>query len=130
MVPMRRTQRAEQGLHFIPPTGANWEAMLVDNAHKTSGTSSREVKKSISSAMAWAVRWIRGMTLNTKYAHGAKLSKRKTDPQADALITSLTKVPKNLKDAFQTGDSIGWKEAVELEMSTLGTGSSSAGADP
>jgi hypothetical protein len=91
----------------------------VDYAHKTRGTSSLEIKKLMNSAMAYAVRWIRGMKLNTKYAHGAKLSKRKTDPQADALITSLTKVPKNLKDAFQTGESIGWKEAAELEMSTL-----------
>ena len=121
MIQMRRTQCVEQGLHFIPPTGANWETMLLDNAHKlkTCGTSSREVNKLMNSAMAWAVRWMQGLKLNTKYAHGAKLSTRKTYPQADALITSLTQVPKNLKDAFQTGDSIGWKEAAELEMSTL-----------
>ena len=62
---------------------------------------------------------MRGLKLNTKYAHGAELSKRKTDLQADALKTPLTKVPKNLEDAFQSGDSIGWKEAAELEMSTL-----------
>ena len=46
-------------------------------------------------------------------------SNRKTDPQAEALKTSLTKVPKNLKEAFTTDDSIGWKEAAELEMNTL-----------
>ena len=52
MLPMRRRQCVKPGLHFIPPTGANWEAMLVDHTHKTRDTSSKEVQRLLNSAMA------------------------------------------------------------------------------
>ena len=103
----------------MAPIGANWVAMLVDHAHKTRDTSSREVQRLLNSAMAQAIRWIRGIKLGKKYAHRAKLSSRNPDPQAENLKTSLTKVPKNLKYAFTTADSIGWKEAAELKINTL-----------
>ena len=119
MLPMRRRQCVKPDLHFIPPTGANWEVMLVDHAHKIRNTSSREVKQLLNSAMAQAIRWMRGIKLNTKYAHGAKLSNRKTGPQAETLKKPLTQVLKTLKDAFTTAESVGWKEAAELEMNTL-----------
>jgi len=111
MFPIERGRCLKGGLHFIPPAGVNWQAMVEEHTNKLRGTSSKELKNLVRSSLAMTIKWIRSMKNIPAY----QASKKRESTVSDG----LRKCPKNLQEALRGPDKDGWQEAAALEFDTL-----------